>query len=109
MRRPAGVASLLLSNDIRIFLFLTPLESRMISVICALAPFPEQLLHLCANRVKVFVSRAVGILRWSFSTNFSTQLLKSWCPDTFCLPLTACMRDVRLALRNLFRENLRWT
>jgi hypothetical protein len=77
MRRPAGAALPLLSNDGRIFLFWTVLESKMTSVICALAPFPEQLLHLCANRIKLFVSRAVGFLQWSFSTNFSTQLLKS--------------------------------
>jgi hypothetical protein len=77
MLRPAGAALLSFSNDGRIFLFWTALESKMISVICAQAPFPEQLLHLCANRIKLFVSRAVGILRWSFSTNFSTQLLKS--------------------------------
>jgi hypothetical protein len=77
MRRPACAALPSLSKDGRIFLFWTALESKMISVIWALVPFPEQLLHLCANRIKLFVSRAVGILRWSFSTKFSTQLLKS--------------------------------
>jgi hypothetical protein len=77
MRRPVGAALLLLSNGRQIFLFSTALESEMISVIRALAPFPGQLLQLCANRIKLFVSRAVGVLRWSFSTSFSTQLLKS--------------------------------
>jgi len=77
MRRPVGAALPFLSSDARIFQFWTALESKMISAICALTPFPEQLLHLCANRIKLFVSRAVGILRWSFSTKFSTQLLKS--------------------------------
>jgi hypothetical protein len=77
MRRAVSAALPLISNYGRVFLFWAALESKMISVICALAPFPEQLLHLCANRIKRFVSRAVGILRWSFSTNFSTQLLKS--------------------------------
>jgi hypothetical protein len=38
----------------------------------------SKLLHRCANSIKLFVSLAVRALAMTFSTNFSTQLLKSF-------------------------------
>jgi len=38
----------------------------------------SDLLHRCANSIKLFVSLAVHAMATTFSTNFSTQLLKSF-------------------------------
>jgi hypothetical protein len=59
------------------FIFHHCLELKMIQIVCAPGQIVTGLLHLCANSIKLFISRIVCVVRPFFSTNFSTQLLKS--------------------------------
>lgn len=64
--------------------------------------FAARVPHLSANRTKLFISRALSVLRGFFSTNFSTQLLKSLCASTVLrASLTPCAGSVRLAVWHL--------
>jgi hypothetical protein len=59
--------------------------------------FSFELLHLCANRINLPISRAVRALRRSFSTRFSTQLLKS--PSQLHgIGFTICAQGVKLKI-----------
>jgi hypothetical protein len=69
------------------------------------ANFSAALLHRSANSIKLFVSQAVRALATMFSTNFSTQLLKSFY-ESHEQFLDIGVLGVRLSPRNLPRRFL---